>query len=101
MSYNINDDIQEIINRLEKENISFKKKKILVTGSGGPAGVNFLKSLRTYKLTRLLWLHIVSRFKESQLNFPLRKIELRQVCVEEKDDSPNEELLKFNITKFQ
>ena len=38
MSYNINDDIQEIINRLEKENISYNNKKILVTGGAGFLG---------------------------------------------------------------
>ncbi len=38
MNYNINDDIQEIINRIEKENISFKNKTILVTGGAGFLG---------------------------------------------------------------
>ena len=38
MSYNINDDIQEIIKRIEKDNISFKNKIILVTGGAGFLG---------------------------------------------------------------
>ncbi len=57
--------------------------------------INCLKSFRTYKLTRLLWLHIVNRLKESQLRLLLRKIGLQQVYVEEKGVSPSKELLKF------
>ena len=38
MNYDVNTDIQEIIKRLEKENISFKGKNILVTGGAGFLG---------------------------------------------------------------
>jgi len=38
MVYHINDDINEIINRLEKESISFKDKIILVSGGAGFLG---------------------------------------------------------------
>ncbi|MFX0187455.1 MAG: UDP-glucuronic acid decarboxylase family protein [Candidatus Hodarchaeota archaeon] len=38
MRYNINDDIQEILKRLEEENISFENKTILVTGGAGFLG---------------------------------------------------------------
>ena len=38
MVYHIEDDINEIISRLEKENISFKDKKILVSGGAGFLG---------------------------------------------------------------
>ena len=38
MVYNIQDDIDEILNRLKRENISFKKKTILVTGGAGFLG---------------------------------------------------------------
>jgi len=38
MTYNIKDDINEIINRIEKEKISFKDKTILVTGGAGFLG---------------------------------------------------------------
>jgi len=38
MNYNINQDIDEIINRLNKENISFKNRIILVTGGTGFLG---------------------------------------------------------------
>jgi UDP-glucuronate decarboxylase len=38
MNYDINQDIQEIINRIEKEDISFKNKTILVTGGAGFLG---------------------------------------------------------------
>ncbi len=31
--------------------------------------INFLKSFRVYKLARLLWLHIVTRLKESKTNY--------------------------------
>jgi UDP-glucuronate decarboxylase len=38
MYYKIEEDIQEIINRIERENISFKNKTILVTGGAGFLG---------------------------------------------------------------
>ncbi|MEE9377987.1 MAG: UDP-glucuronic acid decarboxylase family protein [Candidatus Lokiarchaeia archaeon] len=38
MNYNINEDIQEIIKRLKKENISFEDKTILITGGAGFLG---------------------------------------------------------------
>ena len=38
MNYNFNDDIQEVINRIERDNISFKNKTILVTGGAGFLG---------------------------------------------------------------
>lgn len=38
MNYDINEDIQEIINRLEIEDISFNKRTILVTGGAGFLG---------------------------------------------------------------
>ncbi len=38
LNYNINEDIQEIINRIENENISFENKNILVTGGAGFLG---------------------------------------------------------------
>jgi len=38
MNNNISEDVQEIINRIEKENISFKNKTILVTGGAGFLG---------------------------------------------------------------
>ncbi len=38
MTFNINDDISEIVNRLEKEGISFNNKTILVTGGAGFLG---------------------------------------------------------------
>ena len=38
MSYEIKDDISEIITRLKKEGISFKGKTILVTGGAGFLG---------------------------------------------------------------
>ena len=38
MVYQIKDDINEIINRLEKESISFKDKIILVSGGAGFLG---------------------------------------------------------------
>ncbi len=38
MVYNIQEDIDEIINRLKRENISFKDKIILVTGGAGFLG---------------------------------------------------------------
>ncbi len=38
MRYDINQDIQEIINRLERENISFEGKTFLVTGGAGFLG---------------------------------------------------------------
>ncbi len=38
MNYNIKQDIQEIINRLDKDNISFEGKTILVTGGAGFLG---------------------------------------------------------------
>ena len=38
MNNNIMEDVQEIINRIEKDNISFKNKTILVTGGAGFLG---------------------------------------------------------------
>jgi UDP-glucuronate decarboxylase len=38
LSYNINQDIQEVIKRLKKDNISFEDKTILVTGGAGFLG---------------------------------------------------------------
>ncbi len=38
MAYSIKDDVNEIINRLEKGDISFKEKTILVTGGAGFLG---------------------------------------------------------------
>ena len=38
MNYDINQDIQEIIKRLRKDNISFEDKTILVTGGAGFLG---------------------------------------------------------------
>jgi len=38
MTYNIQDDVTEIINRLRKDNISFQDKTILVTGGAGFLG---------------------------------------------------------------
>lgn len=38
MNYEISQDIQEIINRIEKENISFRDKTVLVTGGAGFLG---------------------------------------------------------------
>ena len=38
MVYQIEDDVKEIINRLEDESISFKEKTILVTGGAGFLG---------------------------------------------------------------
>ena len=38
MHYNFDDDVQEIINRLKKDNTSFKDKTILVTGGAGFLG---------------------------------------------------------------
>jgi len=38
MNYDISEDIQEIINRLEKDNISFKDKTIIITGGAGFLG---------------------------------------------------------------
>ena len=38
MNYNINQDIQEIVKRLNKENITFQDKTILVTGGAGFLG---------------------------------------------------------------
>ena len=49
MTYNIQDDITEIINRLRKDNISFQDKTILVTG--GSRIPRFL-GMRCYCKTR-------------------------------------------------
>ncbi|MBY8988921.1 MAG: NAD-dependent epimerase/dehydratase family protein, partial [Candidatus Lokiarchaeota archaeon] len=38
MNYDINQDLQEIIHRIEKEEISFKDKTVLVTGGAGFLG---------------------------------------------------------------
>lgn len=38
MTYNIQDDITEIVNRIERESISFKEKTILITGGAGFLG---------------------------------------------------------------
>ncbi|MBN1801195.1 MAG: SDR family oxidoreductase [Candidatus Lokiarchaeota archaeon] len=38
MHYNLEEDLQEILNRIEKDNISFKDKTILVTGGAGFLG---------------------------------------------------------------
>ncbi len=38
MNYDISQDVQEIINRIEKENISFKNKTIVLTGGAGFLG---------------------------------------------------------------
>lgn len=38
MNYSFDEDIQEIINRIEKDNISFKGKTILITGGAGFLG---------------------------------------------------------------
>jgi len=56
--------------------------------------INFLKSFRTYKLARLLWLHIVARLKDSN-QLLLQRIELQQIHAENKDVLPSEALLKF------
>ncbi|MBU1726676.1 MAG: hypothetical protein KJ880_03495, partial [Candidatus Omnitrophica bacterium] len=58
--------------------------------------INFLKSFKTYKLARLLWLYIVTRLEE--LNKPkllLQRIEIQQVYSEENNASPREVALKF------
>ena len=45
--------------------------------------INFLKSFRTYKLTRLLWLHIVTKLKEVKLSHHhATPIQLQQVSRE-------------------
>jgi len=38
MNYDFNKDIQEIINRIEREDISFENKTVLVTGGAGFLG---------------------------------------------------------------
>jgi len=38
LNYEISQDVEEIINRIEKENISFKDKTVLVTGGAGFLG---------------------------------------------------------------
>ena len=63
--------------------------------------INFLESFRIYKLAQLLWLHIVTRFKELKSHDAsspklLRKINLQQAYAEDKDASPSKEPLKSN-----
>jgi len=64
--------------------------------------INFLKSFRIYKLTRLLWLHIVTRLEELKSHdaaspkLLLREIKLQQAYAEDKDASPSKEPLKSN-----
>ena len=64
--------------------------------------INFLKSFRIYKLTQLLWLHIVTRLKElgfhdtASPKLLLREIKLQQAYAEDKDASPSKEPLKSN-----
>ncbi len=59
--------------------------------------INFLKSFRTYKLSRLLWLHIVTKLKDSKQPKPLlQRVELQQVYAEDKDAPSSEALLKFS-----
>ena len=67
--------------------------------------INFLKSFRIYKLTRLLWLHIVSRLGERKsyklsnyttlLKPSLRKSELQQVVAEKNNVLLSEESTKL------
>jgi len=63
--------------------------------------INFLKSFRIYKLTRLLWLHIITKLKELRSHyaaFPkslLQKTKLQQAYVEDKDSSSSKEPLEF------
>ncbi|MBU1998044.1 MAG: hypothetical protein KKE64_00940, partial [Candidatus Omnitrophica bacterium] len=66
--------------------------------------INFLKSLKVYKLTRFLWLHVITKLKElglyqsikriNQYN-PPRNIKLEQVYAEKKVTTLNEELLRL------
>jgi len=62
--------------------------------------INFLKSFRIYKLTRLLWLHIVTRLKELSSHDAtppklLQKTPLQKAYVEDEASSPSKQLLKF------
>ena len=52
--------------------------------------INFLKSFRTYKLTRLLWLHIVTKLKESKLSNYATPIQLQQAVTEKNNASLSE-----------
>jgi len=59
--------------------------------------INFLESCRTYKLARLLWLHIVTKLKDlNQPEPPPQGIGLQQALTENKDAPPSEVLLKYN-----
>jgi tetratricopeptide (TPR) repeat protein len=59
--------------------------------------INLLRSFRTYKLSRLLWLHIVTKLKDPKQPKPLlQRVELQQVYAEDKDASSSEALLKFS-----
>ena len=74
--------------------------------------INFLKSFRIYKLTRLLWLHIVTRLKEltsdklskytTQLKLLLQKGELQQVAAEKKaiELNPKNVEVYFELGRF-
>jgi len=62
----------------------------------GSKAVNFLKSCRTYKLARLLWLHIVTRLKEfNESDFFLSRSKMPQAHVKEKNIPASEPLSKY------
>ena len=93
-----------ILNRLES-NLDTYHPDMVITMMGisdmvvqipyGPVSdskaINFLKSFRIYHLARLLWLHIVTRFKELKSHDAsspklLRKIKLQQAYAEDKEE---------------
>ena len=68
-------------------------------------GMNFLKSFRIYKLTKLLWLHIVIRLKEiesyrlsrhaTRIKPSLKKTALRQLDAQKNNSDSSEESLRL------
>lgn len=70
--------------------------------------INFFKSFRIYKLTNILWVHILTKLKEIEpyklnkhttgIKLSLKKTALKQLYTEDKNPSLNEESLKLKKT---
>ena len=60
----------------------------------GSKAINFLKSFRTYKLSRLLWLHIVTKLKDSKLSNHTAPIKLPQAVTEKNNALESAKLKK-------